>query len=187
MWRSCEDLGDHLQWIKFSGASWSSDNQGFFYSRYDEPNEATKLEDVNYFQKLYYHQLGKPQSEDVLVYERADQKEWGFNGGVSEDGRYLIISVWLGSDPRNLVFYKDLTNPSDQVVELISDFEANYSFIDNEGTVFWFQTDLDAPRSRAIAIDTSNPSRDAWQEIIPQADETLKVLVYLTTSSSLLP
>lgn len=171
---SCEDLGDHLQWIKFSGASWSSDNQGFFYSRYDEPNEATKLEDVNYFQKLYYHQLGKPQSEDVLVYERADQKEWGFNGGVSEDGRYLIISVWLGSDPRNLVFYKDLTNPSDQVVELISDFEANYSFIDNEGTVFWFQTDLDTPRSRVIAIDTSNPSRDAWQEIIPQADETLE-------------
>lgn len=171
---SCEDLGDHLQWIKFSGASWTNDNRGFFYSRYDEPNEATKLEDVNYFQKLYYHQLGKPQSEDLLVYERTDQKEWGFNGGVSEDGRYLIISVWLGSDPKNLVFYKDLTNPSDQVVELISDFEANFSFIDNEGTVFWFQTDLDAPRSRVIAIDTSNPSRDAWQEIIPQADETLE-------------
>lgn len=171
---SCEDLGDHLQWIKFSGASWTEDNQGFFYSRYDEPNEATKLEDVNYFQKLYYHQLGKPQSEDVLVYERTDQKEWGFNGGVSEDGRYLIISVWLGSDPKNLVFYKDLSDPNAQVVELISDFEASFSFIDNEGTVFWFQTDLDAPRSRAIAIDTSNPSRDAWQEIIPQADETLE-------------
>ncbi|MBW4637138.1 MAG: prolyl oligopeptidase family serine peptidase [Gloeocapsa sp. UFS-A4-WI-NPMV-4B04] len=170
----CEDLGDHLQWIKFSGASWSSDNQGFFYSRYDEPNEATKLEDVNYFQKLYYHQLGKPQSEDILVYERADQKEWGFNGGVTEDGRYLIISVWLGSDPRNLVFYKDLSDPNAQVVELINQFEANFSFIDNEGTVFWFQTDLDAPRSRVIAIDTSNPSRDAWQEIIPQADETLE-------------
>ncbi len=171
---SCEDLGDHLQWIKFSGASWSSDNQGFFYSRYDEPNEATKLEDVNYFQKLYYHQLGKPQSEDILVYERADQKEWGFNGGVSEDGRYLIISVWLGSDPKNLVFYKDLSDSNAQVVELIGEFEASFSFIDNEGTVFWFQTDLDAPRSRVIAIDTSNPSRDSWQEIIPQADETLE-------------
>lgn len=169
-----EDLPDHLRWIKFSGASWTDDNQGFFYSRYDEPNEATKLEDVNYFQKLYYHQLGKPQSEDVLVYERADQKEWGFNGGVSEDGRYLIISVWLGSDPKNLVFYKDLSDSNAQVVELIGEFEASFSFIDNEGTVFWFQTDLDAPRSRVIAIDISNSSRDAWQEIIPQANETLE-------------
>ncbi len=169
-----EDLPDHLRWIKFSGASWSSDNQGFFYSRYDEPNEATKLADVNYFQKLYYHQLGKPQSEDVLVYQRQDQKEWGFNGGVTEDGRYLIISVWLGTDPKNLVFYKDLSDRTAEVVELINQFEANFSFIDNDGTVFWFQTDLDAPRSRVIAIDIDNPDRDAWQEIIPQAAETLE-------------
>lgn len=171
---TCVDLPDQLKWIKFSGASWSHDNQGFFYSRYDEPNEATKLEDVNYFQKLYYHQLGKPQSEDILVYHRPDQKEWGFNGGVTEDGRYLIVSVWRGTDPKNLVFYKDLTDPGAQVVELISEFEANFSFIDNDGSVFWFSTDLDAPRSRVIAIDINNPSRDRWQEIIPQAAETLE-------------
>ena len=170
---TCVD-SDHLNWIKFSGASWSHDNQGFFYSRYNEPNEATKLEDVNYFQKLFYHQLGKPQSEDVLIYERSDQKEWGFNGGVTEDGRYLIISVWRGTDPKNLLFYKDLTNPEAQVIELISEFEASYSFIDNDGTVFWFQTDLDAPRGRVIAIDTKNPARKQWQEIIPQAAETLE-------------
>lgn len=168
------DLPDQLKWIKFSGASWAQDSRGFFYSRYDEPNEATKLEDVNYFQKLYYHQLGKSQSEDVLIYERPDQKEWGFNGGVTEDGHYLIISVWRGTDPKNLVFYKDLTEPTAQVVELISEFEANFSFIDNDGSVFWLTTDLDAPRSRVIAIDTTNPSRDQWQEIIPQAAETLE-------------
>lgn len=171
---TCVDLPDYLKWIKFSGASWTQDNQGFFYSRYDEPNEKTKLEDVNYFQKLYYHQLGKPQSEDVLVYHRPDQKEWGFNGGVTEDGRYLIISIWLGTDPRNLVFYKDLTDPNAQVVELISEFEANFSFIDNDDSVFWFQTDLDAPRSRVIAIDINHPSCDQWQELIPQVDETLE-------------
>ena len=168
------DLPDHLKWIKFSGASWSYDNHGFFYSRYDEPNEATKLEDVNYFQKLFYHQLGKPQSEDVLIYERSDQKEWGFNGGVTEDGRYLIISVWQGTAPKNLLFYKDLTNPDAQVVELISEFEASYSFIDNDGSVFWLSTDLDAPRGRVIAIDTTKPAREHWQEIIPQAAETLE-------------
>ncbi|HIK28904.1 MAG: prolyl oligopeptidase family serine peptidase [Oscillatoriaceae bacterium SKW80] len=169
-----EDLSDHLQWIKFSGASWTHDSQGFFYSRYDEPNEATQFEDVNYYQKLFYHRLGTPQSEDILIYHRAEQKEWGFSGSVTEDGRYLIISVWRGTDTKNLVFYKDLTEPNGKVVELISFFEAKYSFIDNDGSVFWFQTDLDAPRGRVIAIDTKNPERERWQEIIPQAAETLE-------------
>ncbi|MBF2075153.1 MAG: S9 family peptidase [Synechococcales cyanobacterium C42_A2020_086] len=169
-----EDLPDQLQWVKFSGASWTHDHQGFFYSRYDEPNEQTKLEEVNYYQKLYYHRLGTPQSEDQLIYERPDQKEWGFSGFVSEDGRYLIISVWLGTDSRNLVFYKDLANPDSPVVELIPEFEASYSFIDNDGTTFWFQTDLEAPRGRVIAIDVSQPERGNWQELIPEAAETLE-------------
>ncbi|MFN6535056.1 MAG: prolyl oligopeptidase family serine peptidase [Nostoc sp. EkiNYC01] len=169
-----EDLQDRLQWIKFSGASWTHDSQGFFYSRYDEPNEKTRLEDVNYYQKLYYHQLGKPQSEDVLIYHRPDRKEWGFSGDVTEDGRYLIISVWLGTDSKNLVFYKDLTNSDAEVVELINQFEADYSLIDNDGSVFYFRTDLNAPRGRLIAIDTNKPARENWQEIIPQTVETLE-------------
>lgn len=177
-----KDLKDHLNWIKFSGASWTTDNKGFFYSRYDEPKEKTKLEDVNYYQKLYYHKLGTPQSEDLLIYHRPDQKEWGFNGGVTEDGRYLIISVWKGTDPRNLVFYKDLSNPKAEVVELIQEFESNFSFIDNDGSIFYFRTDVDAPRGRVIAIDTKNtPSslskegmKGEWREILPQAVETLE-------------
>jgi prolyl oligopeptidase len=169
-----KDFDDHLKWVKFSGASWTHDRQGFFYSRYDEPNEATKHEDVNYFQKLFYHRLGTPQSEDVLIYHRPDRKEWGFSGGVTEDGRYLIISVWLGTESKNLVFYKDLEDPNAEVVELISEFEASYGFIDNDNTTFWFRTDLDAPRGRVIAIDISNPSKENWQEIIPQTEETLE-------------
>ncbi|YAF94334.1 MAG: prolyl oligopeptidase family protein [Nodularia sp. CChRGM 3473] len=169
-----EDLQDNLQWIKFSSASWTKDNQGFFYSRYDEPNTKTKLEDVNYYQKLYYHQLGTPQSDDLLIYHRPDQKEWGFDGSVTEDGRYLIISVWLGTDPRNLVFYKDLNNHHTEVIELINQFEANYSFIDHDDSVFYFRTDLNAPRGRLIAIDSQNPAPETWQEIIPQAVATLE-------------
>ncbi|GAA6616039.1 prolyl oligopeptidase family serine peptidase [Scytonema sp. NUACC26] len=169
-----EDLEDQLKWIKFSGASWTHDGKGFFYSRYDEPNEKTKLEEVNYYQKLFYHQLGKPQSEDNLIYERRDRKEWGFNGDVTEDGRYLIISVWEGTNPKNLVFYKDLANPNSEVVELIHEFEASFGIIDNEDNIFYLQTDLDAPRRRAIAIDINNPQRDNWQEIIPQSEETLQ-------------
>jgi prolyl oligopeptidase len=170
---SGQDLADDLKWSKFSGASWTQDSEGFFYSRYDEPNETTKLQDANYFQKLFYHHLGTSQSEDVLVYERPDEKEWGFSGDVTEDGAYLIISVWKGTDSKNLVFYKDLSTTDAPVMELINTFEANYSFIDHEGTVFWFQTDLEAPRGRALALDISKPDRDNWREIIPQAAETL--------------
>lgn len=169
-----KDREDLIKWIKFSGVSWTKDNRGFFYSRYDEPNEKTKLEDINYYQKLYYHRLGTPQSEDTLIYHRPDQKEWGFSGKVTEDGRYLIIGVWRGTDPKNLVFYQDLQEPEAKVVELISEFEADYSFIDNDGSIFWFQTDLDAPKRRVIAIDINNPSQENWQEIIPESESTLE-------------
>ncbi|HKX29038.1 MAG TPA: prolyl oligopeptidase family serine peptidase [Blastocatellia bacterium] len=170
------DLPDLIKWVKFSGASWTRDHQGFFYSRYDEPNEKTKHEDLNYFQKLYYHRLGTPQSEDLLIYERGDQKEWGFGGEVTEDGRYLIISVWQGTDPRNRVFYRELgpnAEGTGQVVELIDALEAAYNFIGNEGPLFWFHTDLDAPRGRIIEIDLRRPERANWRELTPQADETL--------------
>ncbi|MEZ2318437.1 MAG: prolyl oligopeptidase family protein, partial [Microcoleus sp.] len=177
------DLSDHLNWLKFSGASWTHDGQGFFYSRYDEPNEKSKHEDVNYYQKLFYHKLGTPQSEDVLIYDRPDQKEWGFSAGVTEDGKYLIISVWRGTDPQNLIFYKDLTAPESAVVELINEFEAEYNFIDNDGSVFWFKTDLNAPLGRVIAIDINNPPapsldkegiQGGFTEIIAEAAETLE-------------
>ncbi|MBS9387573.1 MAG: S9 family peptidase [Dolichospermum sp. WA123] len=169
-----EDLQDHLQWIKFSGAAWTHDHQGFFYSRYDEPNEKTKLEDVNYYQKLYYHKLGTQQSEDILIYHRSDEKEWGFGGNVTEDGKYLIISIWLGTDSKNLVFYQDLTNLNSEIIELINQFAADYSFIDNDDHIFYFRTDLNAPKGRVIAIDTKKPTSEHCQEIIPQAVETLE-------------
>lgn len=171
---SGKDLDDHLKWIKFSGASWSPDDKGFFYSRYSEPKEGSELEDVNYFNKLYYHRLGTPQSDDVLVYERPDKKKWGFGGYVTDDGRYLIINVRLGTERNNLIFYKDLSSPDNKIVELISEFEASYSFIDNDGTKFWFRTDDKAPKGRVIQIDISKPERENWKELIPASRDTLR-------------
>src|SRR5205085_10785736 len=153
---------------------WTRDNKGFFYSRYQEPKPGEQLKGVNYFQKLYFHRLGSAQSEDVLVYDRADQKEWGFNGSVTDDGHYLIISISQGTDTRNRVFYKDLRKPDSTVVNLLDDFDAEYSFVDNDGGLFWFRTDLDAPRGRIIGIDIDQPERANWKEIIPQAEETLR-------------
>ena len=168
------DLPDVIKWVKFSSASWGKDGRGFFYSRYAEPEAGEKLKGVNKFQKLYFHRLGSPQSEDALIYERGDQPDWGFGARVTDDGRFLIISIWQGTDRRNRVYYKDLTQPGASVVKLLDDFDADYSFVDNDGGLFWFYTDLKAPRGRVIAIDTTRPERANWREIIPQAAETLK-------------
>ncbi|MBW3624664.1 MAG: prolyl oligopeptidase family serine peptidase [Armatimonadetes bacterium] len=169
-----KDLKDHLKWSKFSGASWTPDGKGFYYSRYDEPKDANALAAVNYFQKLYYHELGTPQSEDRLVYHRPDQKEWGFHGHVTEDGEYLIITITQGTDVKNRVYYKNLREKDAEVVELLDAFDASYGFVGNDGPVFYFQTNLDAPRYRLIAIDTRKPGREHWKELLPQAKETLE-------------
>ena len=169
-----EKLDDHIQWSKFSSASWANDNSGFYYSRYDEPKEGEEFSGTNYFQKLYFHKIGTSQSEDQLIYQRADQKEWGFGGYVTEDGNYLIISVWKGSDRKNQLFYKDLTKADAKVVELISGFDADYDFIGNAQNRFWILTDLDAPQKRVVEIDLNEPSRNNWQTLIEEAEHRLE-------------
>src|SRR6185436_16061183 len=107
------------------------------------------------------------------VYHRPDQKEWGFSGSVTDDGRYLGIMVWHGTDTRNRFYYKDLESPNNPVVQMLDAFDADYSFVDNIDTTFFFRTDLDAPRGRVIAIDIKNPRRENWREIVPQSSDRL--------------
>jgi prolyl oligopeptidase len=169
-----EDLTDHLKWVKFSGVAWTPDHQGFFYSRYDEPLPGEKFTGANYYQKLFYHRVGDSQDQDRLVYERPDQKEWGFSGRVTDDGQYLIIHVWRGTEPENQVFYKPLADPKAEVVELLSGFDAEYQFLGNQGSLFWLLTDWDAPLRRVIAIDLERPERDQWKEVIAESADVIR-------------
>jgi prolyl oligopeptidase len=170
---SGQDAEDHIRWVKFSSTAWLRDGSGFFYSRYDEPKEATKLADVNYFQKLYFHKLGTPQSADTLVYDRPDHKDWGFGAEVTEDGHFLVIIASQGTENKNRVFYKDLTRKDAKVVGLLEDFDAAYNFIGNDGAVFWFRTDRNAPRGRIVSIDTRKPTVLNWKQIVPESANTL--------------
>jgi prolyl oligopeptidase len=175
---AARDLPDRLRWVKFSGASWTKDGRGFFYSRYPEP-AGPALTETNRFQRVYYHRVGTPQAEDVLVYERPDQPEWGMNAQVTDDGHYAVLHVWLGTDRRNRIYYLDLGRPTrprvrGDVVRLLDDFDARYAFVGNDGPVFYFLTDLDAPRGRVIAVDLRRPERTRWREVIPQGDEVLE-------------
>jgi len=170
------DRDDLVKWSKFSTASWTKDGNGFFYGRYPEPKEGEDLRASNYFQKLYYHVLGTPQSEDQLVYERPDEKEWKFGNAVTDDGKYLVIEISKSTDDRNRLLYKQLDKPHAPIVELIANFEAGYELIDNDGPVFYLKTNKDAPRGRVIAIDTRQPDEAHWREIIPQSEETLRAV-----------
>jgi len=173
-----KDLSDHLKWVKFSGVSWTRDGKGFFYSRYDEP-KSDALKATNYFQKIYFHKLGTAQTEDVLVYERPDQQDWLLGGTVTEDGNYLIITVYEGTDVKTRIYYKDLKAKDASVVKLLDDFDAAYTFVANEGTRLWFQTDLQSPRGKVVEIDTSNPARSNWRVVVPESKETLQTVTFV--------
>ena len=175
-----EDSSDHLKHLKWSGFAWTHDNKGFFYSRYPEPKPGQTYLEANRDQKLYYHALGTPQSEDVLVYERPDQPEWGIGAEVSEDGRYAILYLTHGTDPKRRIYYFEIpkwtTGPeqSPTVVKLLDEFDANYDFVGNDGPVFYFKTDLKAPRGKVIAIDTRQPERARRRTIIPESNDLLE-------------
>jgi prolyl oligopeptidase len=171
-----KDRQDLLDWVKFSNTSWKKDGSGFFYSRYDKPDEKNKLRSQVYNHKLFFHRLGTQQSQDKLIYERPDQKEWLFNAEVTDDGRYLIISVQRGTDPKNRIFYKNLADPNSKVVELLDKADAEYDFIDNEGPVFVFRTNLGAPLGRIISIDTSKSLPPKVDQLVPESKDKLEAV-----------
>jgi prolyl oligopeptidase len=177
-----KDLPDIVKWTKFTQPGWTLDNRGFYYGRFEEPKAGeSKLQTLNKFQKLYFHKLGTPQSEDVLVYESPNEPDWSAYASETEDGNYLILSIGKGTDDKNQVLYYDLKAPGAKTVPgpadfvpLVSTFEAEYQFLGNDGPVFYFKNNLDTPKARVIAIDTKNPAKANWKTIIPASENVLQ-------------
>ena len=176
---SGKDLSDHLKWSKFSGASWAKNSKGFYYGRFPTPKNGEEMMAQNIHKKIYFHEIGKPQSEDLLVYERPNQPKQGLYAWVTEDGKYLLIQVSQGTDTKNGLFYKDLRNPTSKVIKLLSDFDASYDFVTNLGSKFIIRTDLNAPKQKVISIDINEPLSDRWETIIPESTETLRSVSHI--------
>lgn len=168
-----KDTEDHIRWVKFSSAVWRKDGSGFYYCRYDEPDAANQYKGSNENQKIYFHKLGQSQEEDTLIYQRPDFAKLNFAVNVTEDDRYLLISAHSGTAPLEEVYYIDLASPDAKPVTLLPGFDADYRYIANDGTRFWFFTDFEAPRGRIISLDLAAPEKANWKTIIAQAPETL--------------
>jgi prolyl oligopeptidase len=184
------DLPDIVRWSKFSGASWTQDGSGFFYSGYEPPKPGPdgeiaveSLKETNYFHKLYFHKLGTPQSDDRLIFERPDDKELNLGGAVTDDGRFLLIYQSKGTSPNNELAVLplaglDLTKANAQdsaahVIHLAGKADAAYSVIDNDGSFFWLQSTLEAPNGKVIGIDLKQPGRAHWKTVIPEIKNAL--------------
>jgi prolyl oligopeptidase len=174
-----KDLADKTEWVKFSSAEWTPDGKGYFYSRYDAPKDGAALTASNYYQKLYYHRIGTPQSADQLVYENPVEKEWGFGASVTDDGKHVIINVWKGSGRKNGLLVMPLKNgsipatPASVLKTITLDFDAEFTPIGANGNRLWVKTDLDAPRGRVVAIDLTKHERANWKTVVDETQDTL--------------
>lgn len=175
---SKQQMDDCIEWVKFSSIAWHKDGSGFYYSRYDAPQPGQDLKETNYFQKIFYHQIGTSQNEDLLIHHDPVHKQYGFNAEVSDDGRFLVFHVWHGTARENGIQYLDLDSPEIGVQTLTLRFDASYYFVGNVGSKMYFFTDLDAPRGRLIAIDLANPEQKTWKEVIPEANDVLHQVAF---------
>lgn len=167
-----EHLSDTLPPNRQGGVAWLNDNSGFFYQRYPAPEAGAELRAANKFPKIYFHKLGTPISEDKVIYERNDDGELTSGGLVTEDGKWYVIFTSKGTQRMNEVHFKDLSRPDSPIVPLVAERTASWSFVGNDGPVFYFRTDKDAERGKLVSINVLARTR-IWKEVIPQAAETL--------------
>jgi prolyl oligopeptidase len=168
------DLPDEIHWSKAGGGSWRKDGSGFYYTSYDAPKGADALKAANEFQKLYFHKLGTPQSQDPLVYTRTDDPEWFVGGTVTDDGRYMVIQANHGDEVQNTVLVQDLNGgTAAQIVPVIPQPTAVYNVIGNIESTLYVMTDDGAPRYKIVAIELSKPDPAQWRTVVAESADTL--------------
>ena len=161
-----------LNWVKFSGVDWGQKGDGFYYSRYPEPLKGKEFENENHNQKLFYHKLNTAQKIDTLIYEDTQNPDYSPFTIITNDHKYLILGKWHGTSKNNTMYYRPLESKED-FTPLLNEWIASMNFIGNDGELFYFLTDLDAPKNRLIAMNIKSPSPENWIDIIPQKDDVL--------------
>src|SRR3972149_6716615 len=164
-------LSDHLKWIKFSGISWAGD--GFFYGRMPEPSEGKELTSSNEYQKIYYHKIGTPQAEDKFIYGDDKNPKMTFFAQTTEDERFLAIYASQGTS-NNALYVKDLSNEDSKILPIVTNFDNNYSVVDNDGSNLLIMTDKRAPKYKLVSVDPNHPEENNWKTILPESENVLQ-------------
>ncbi|MCX7743554.1 MAG: prolyl oligopeptidase family serine peptidase [Flavobacteriales bacterium] len=184
---------DVIKWVKFSGIAWYKD--GFFYSKFPEPKKGDELKSTNQFQQVYYHKMGTSQTQDQLIYEDKQNPFNGHYAGVTEDERYLILSISKGTYG-NKIKVKDLNKGMNApFITIVDDFDNESAIVDNEGELLYMYTNIGAGKYRLVEINPKSAhKRDTWKEIIPESENVLTgvnhlggkwIATYLKDASSL--
>ena len=162
---------DHIEWAKFSGASWYQD--GFFYSAYDAPTEGKEYSNVNEGHKIYYHRIGTPQSKDVLFYQNPAYPKRFYDVEVNEEETVMFLYE-SGAGAGNNLFVRDLRVPNSQFIQMTSDMDYQYAPMEVYGDTIYLYTNYDAPKNRLMTADIYHPGLSNWKELVPEQAEVLE-------------
>lgn len=164
-------LSDKLEWVKFSGVAWYG--EGFYYSRYDIPENDKAFSNKNEYHKVYYHKLGESQEHDELIYEDKNNPLRYFGAQTTPDEKFLILYISEGTDGTEIYCKNLITNQKDFTL-ILKGFDDNAIILNNDGDKLIMLTDADAPNKRIVLIDPLNPTKSAWTELIPEKPELLE-------------
>ena len=164
--RTMKIVDDTLRDIKFSGLSWLG-NGGFYYSSYDKP-KGSALSEKTELHKLYYHQVGTPQSQDKLIFGGEKTPRRYIGGGVTEDQKYLIISA-ANATYGNELYVQSLTEKDAPIRPIITGFDNEHNLVFSEGQKLFIETNLNAPNHRLVKVDANDPQPAKWADVIPEA------------------
>ncbi|CAN1127519.1 Prolyl endopeptidase [Linum perenne] len=192
---------DTISWAKFTSISWTHDSKGFFYCRYAAPKDGEKLDagtetNINLHQEVYYHFLGTDQSEDILCWKDQENPKYQFGVEVAKDGKHFFLYTYDGCEPVNKVYYCDMsTLPGGlegfkggknllPLTKLVDNLDAQYDVVANDGTLFTFMTNKNAPRYKLVRVDLKDPS--SWTDVVPESDKDVLEAAYTVNKDQLI-
>lgn len=163
-------VGDTLIDVKFSGLAWKG-NEGFYYSSYDKPKAGSQLSGLTQYHKLYFHKLGTPQSEDILVFGGEATPRRYIGASITEDGRYLAITA-ANSTTGNELYFQDLSTGG-PIITVVNNFDSESYVLDNEGSKLFIFTNLNAPNNKIVTVDAAKPAPENWKDLIKETPNVL--------------
>ncbi len=164
-----EDLEDAVEWAKSDNASWRKDMSGFYYMAPEAPEPGSEYLAANSFRRILFHRIGTAQADDEVVFASPEHPEWYPQAQVTDDGRFLVISIFDGTAPQAQIRVLDLSDPDAQLRPLVGDFDSIADLVGSKDTTFYLVTDHQAERKRLVAVDLEQPDREHWHQIVAEA------------------